>query len=84
VAQLGELTIDAVAATTCLVTELQPFSAPGEPLGQLADVCRRIGDLAEETDSAVAAVLGDTDGNANLVNVQTDIGNGFLALLWQI
>ena len=67
---LRQLAVDPVATAAGLVTELQPTTGPRQPTRQLANLFRRVGDLAAEPDGAVASVLCSGDADAQLVNIE--------------
>jgi hypothetical protein len=69
-AHLRQLAVDPVATAAGLVTELQPTIRPRQPIRQLANLFRRVGDLAAEPDGAVATVLCSGDADAQLVNIE--------------
>jgi hypothetical protein len=71
--ELAELAIEAVAAGTGLVAELQPVTLLGQPTCQLRDIQRRVRDRADEADLPVATLLRDRYRDAGFVNIEPDV-----------
>ncbi|MNR20657.1 hypothetical protein D3C85_1375120 [compost metagenome] len=67
---LRQLAVDSVATAAGLVAELQSIAGAGQPIRQLANLFRRVGDLATEPNGAIATVLCRGDADAQLVNIE--------------
>src|SRR5579864_8845907 len=76
-AELGDLAIEAVAAGTGLVAELQPVTLLGQPARQLRDIQRRVRNRADEADLPVATLLHNRYRDAGLVNIEPDVSRCF-------
>jgi hypothetical protein len=79
--EADKLAIKVIAATVCLIAELQRVPVLGEPPSKLDDLGWCVRDRPDEPDLAAAAVLGDGDRNAGLVHVKADVKNVFSAIV---
>src|SRR5712664_364623 len=72
-AEIDELSIDPVTASAGLVAERQATALPGQSLGELGDVGRRVWNGTNEPDCAVSSLFRRGNGNAHLVNIEPNI-----------
>ncbi|MBB4200247.1 hypothetical protein GGD83_004075 [Rhodoblastus sphagnicola] len=67
-----QLTIKAISARPCFVTERQGTSALRQALHQFLDVIRVIDKIAEFADLAAPSALCDGDRNSRLMDIQSN------------
>jgi hypothetical protein len=69
----GEMTINPVTTTAGLIAEFKPMALLAEPLCELGESDRRIGDRADETDRSFPALFRNRHRDAGFVNVKPDV-----------
>ena len=68
-----QVTLDAIAARACLITEPKPDALAAELAHQAIQGPRRVGDPTIFPDLAADAALGDRHDDPLLVNIKPDI-----------
>jgi hypothetical protein len=72
-AQGAKLPVETIARRLRFVAEAQPAVSGGKLVGQFAHRIRPVGDLAPIADLAFPVVIGQTNGNLALANIQTNV-----------
>jgi len=70
-----QVTLDAVSARPCLVTEPKHYPATAELARQSIQCRRRVGDASVIPDLATQPAIGDRDNDPVLVNIKPDVGD---------